>query len=121
MVAPDPVVATVPATPAIPAVPVLEHAFVYVAEADAAAFEAAFAEAELVISRSPGFGWLELHRGVERPGVYLLLVAWDSLDDHLVGFRGSDRFTRWRELIGPYFASPPDVEHVVAVVGRFGG
>jgi len=101
--------------------PVLEHAFVYVRQNDAAAFEQAFAQAKAVIATCPGFRWLELHRGVERPEVYLLLVAWETLEDHLVGFRGSDRFIRWRELIGPYFASAPDVEHVHPVVGRFTG
>ena len=100
---------------------VLEHAFISVDERDADAFEAAFAEAKKVIATSPGFRWVELHRGVERRGVRLLLVAWDSLDDHLVGFRGSDRFTRWRELIGPYFAADPDVEHFAPLVERFAG
>ncbi len=101
--------------------PVLEHAFIYVDERDALAFEAAFAEARKVIVTSPGFRWMELHHGVERPGVYLLLVGWDTLEAHLVGFRGSDRFGRWRELIGPYFASPPDVEHFTPAVERFAG
>ena len=107
--------------PDAPAGPVLEHAFISVADHDAAAFEAAFAEAKTVIATSPGFRWVELHRGVERPGVRLLLVAWDTLDDHLIGFRGSDRFTRWRELIGPYFAADPEVEHFVPLVERFTG
>jgi heme-degrading monooxygenase HmoA len=81
-------------------------------------FEAAFAQAKLVIAESPGFCWLELHRGVERPDTYLLLVCWESLQAHTVGFRGSDRFVRWRELIGPFFAGAPDVEHYVPVVVR---
>jgi heme-degrading monooxygenase HmoA len=101
--------------------PVLEHAFIYVNEPDATAFEAAFAEARKVIAAAPGFRWVELHRGVERPGVHLLLVGWDSLDDHVAGFRGSARFTRWRELIGPFFTADTDVEHFTAVADRFAG
>ena len=103
------------------AVTVLEHAFIHVDERHAPAFEAAFDQARKVIATSQGFRWLELHRGVERPGVHLLLVEWETLDDHLVGFRGSGLFTRWRELIGPYFASDPDVEHFAPVVERFAG
>jgi heme-degrading monooxygenase HmoA len=98
--------------------PVVEHASIYVSPDDARAFEEAFGQARLVIAQSPGFQWIELHRGVERPETYLLLVGWDSLEDHLDGFRGSDRFRRWRELIGPYFARDPDVEHVAPVVPR---
>ena len=36
----------------------------------------------------------EAHRGVEAPERYLLLVEWDTLDDHPVGFRQSEAFTR---------------------------
>jgi len=60
---------------------------------------------------------LSLHRGVEATDRYLLLVEWETLDDHIVGFRQSDRFTEWRALIGPFFESPPMVDHVEAVEG----
>lgn len=48
---------------------------------------------------------------IETPDRYLLLVEWETLDDHVVWFRQSDAFTRWRALIGPYFASPPVADH----------
>lgn len=75
------------------------------------AFEAALARARQVIGAAPGFVSLRLHRGIEGPEQYLLLVEWDTLDDHLVGFRQSDAFGAWRALIGPFFESPPDVVH----------
>ena len=100
---------------------VLEQAVIAIRPGTAAAFEAAMAEARLVIAASPGFVSLRLHRGIEAPERYLLLVEWETLDDHLVGFRESDRFTAWRTLIGPFFESPPDVVHfdlpLVAQVG----
>jgi hypothetical protein len=46
-----------------------------------------------------------------------LLVEWETLDDHLVGFRESERFSEWRSLIGPFFDSPPVVDHVEPVEG----
>jgi len=107
-------------TPAI-AGPVLERALITIRPGRESEFEAAFAEAKQVIASADGFGWLELHRGVEAPDVYLLLVCWQALEDHMQGFRESERFTRWRELIGPYFATPPDVQHYTPVVGRFTG
>ena len=90
---------------------VLEHAMIDVKAGMSGAFEAALDEASRVIAASPGFVSLRLHRGLETPDRYLLLVEWDSLDDHLVGFRESDAFVEWRSLIGPYFASPPEVVH----------
>jgi heme-degrading monooxygenase HmoA len=58
---------------------------------------------------------MELHRGVEDPNRYLLLVEWETLDDHMVGFRESEAFVEWRSLIGPYFVSPPVVDHYTTV------
>ena len=90
---------------------VLEHALITIRPGTAEAFEAAMAEARTVIGASPGFVSLRLHRGVETPDRYLLLVEWETMDDHVVGFRESDAFVAWRALIGPYFESPPDVVH----------
>ncbi|MFE2431148.1 antibiotic biosynthesis monooxygenase family protein [Streptomyces sp. NPDC059373] len=100
---------------------IVEHAELAVQAGREEEFEAAYQEARKVISQAEGFHWVELLRGVERPGVYLLLVGWDSVEAHNVGFRESERFLRWRELIGPFFASPPDVEHFDALGTRFSG
>lgn len=90
---------------------IVEHAEFTVAEADAAKFESAYAEARGLLAETEGFLWATLHRGLERPDSYLLLVGWESLEAHMVGFRESARFPRWRELIGPFFAAAPKVEH----------
>jgi heme-degrading monooxygenase HmoA len=54
-----------------------------------------------------------LHVGwcLERPNVYMFTIDWETLDDHLVGFRESEQFTQWRTLIGPHFDGPAVVEH----------
>jgi heme-degrading monooxygenase HmoA len=96
---------------------VLEHAVITVRDGASEEFEAALRQARTVIAASPGFMSLSLHRGVEAPNRYLLLVEWENLDDHIVGFRQSERFTEWRTLIGPYFDSPPSVDHVEPVAG----
>ncbi len=79
-------------------------------------FETAVAKARAAFGRSKGFHGFELHRSIEKPQRYRLLVKWDTVEDHTVGFRGSDNFTEWRGLVGPYFASPPEVEHTETVV-----
>jgi heme-degrading monooxygenase HmoA len=96
---------------------VLEHAVITIRDGASEAFEAALRQARTVIAGSPGFVSLSVHRGVEVPDRYLLLVEWESLDDHMVGFRQSERFAEWRSLIGPYFDSPPVVDHVQPVEG----
>ena len=48
---------------------------------------------------------------LERPNVYMFTIDWETLDDHLVGFRESEHFTQWRTLIGPHFDGPAVVEH----------
>ena len=94
---------------------VLEHALITIRPGTADDFEAALLRARPLIAGSHGFISLELHRGVELPNQYLLLVEWESVDDHLVGFRQSEAFPEWRALIGLYFASQPVGEHFVPV------
>jgi heme-degrading monooxygenase HmoA len=95
---------------------ILEQAIFAIKPGSEAEFEAAIEQAKEVISQASGFRSLKLLRGVEHPSSYLLLNEWDTVDDHMVGFRESDLFVRWRELIGPYFAAPPEVEHYGAPV-----
>ncbi|WP_131749428.1 antibiotic biosynthesis monooxygenase family protein [Frankia sp. Cppng1_Ct_nod] len=63
----------------------------------------------------PGCLSVRMTRGVETPSRFILLVEWENLDAHLVNFRESDRFTRWRAALGSFFAQPPTVEHATAV------
>lgn len=93
---------------------ILERASFSVIPGSEGEFEAAMEQAKDVISQADGFRSFRLQRGIENPSSFLLLVEWDTVEHHMVGFRESDRFTRWRELIGPYFAAAPEVEHFEA-------
>jgi heme-degrading monooxygenase HmoA len=94
---------------------IIERAMISVTPGSEADFEAAFAKAREVVAEADGFRSVRIARGVEQPSTYLLLIEWDSVEAHMQGFRESERFTRWRELIGPYFAEPPAVEHFAPV------
>jgi heme-degrading monooxygenase HmoA len=96
---------------------VLEHAVITVRPGSAHEFEDALLRARPIIAACHGFISLELHRGVEQAERYVLLVEWETLDDHVVGFRESDAFVQWRAVIGSYFESPPVVDHLVPVEG----
>jgi heme-degrading monooxygenase HmoA len=95
---------------------IVERAQLEILAGQEAAFEAAFVRAREIVAAADGVRAVSLGRGVESPSRYLLLVEWESLEAHTVGFRQSEQFTRWRELVGPYFASPPEVEHYEPVV-----
>jgi heme-degrading monooxygenase HmoA len=79
------------------------------------AFVDAYREAVAQLRASPGFRSARMTRGVESPTRFVLLVEWDDLQAHTVGFRESERFTRWRALIGPFFDGAPRVEHLTDV------
>ena len=94
---------------------VLERALFTVQPGREADFEQAFATARAQLTGSRGFRGGTLSRGVESPSTYLLLLEWDTLEDHTEGFRGSAAFTEWRRLLGPFFDGAPAVEHYVQV------
>jgi heme-degrading monooxygenase HmoA len=83
------------------------------------AFEKAVAAAAPFFREARGCLGLKLHRSVEFPSRYRLIVAWETVEDHTVGFRESAGFQQWRALAGPHFATPPRVEHVEVVLDAF--
>lgn len=64
-----------------------------------------------VITRARGFKGWKVNKGIESPERYLLQIFWETLEDHTVAFRGGPLFAEWRAIVGPFFASPPVVEH----------
>ena len=94
---------------------ITEHATLPVIPGREEEFEAAFASAKRLISASPGFGGLTLSRCIERPSAYLLLVEWETIDDHEVGFRGSPAYDVWRAELHHFYSPPATVEHYEVV------
>lgn len=91
---------------------VLEIARIGIDPDNAARFEAAVAEAAPHFRAAPGCRSFRLDRSVDRPGHYMLVVGWDSVAAHMIDFRASPGFQAWRALAGPFFVTPPDVDHV---------
>ena len=76
-----------------------------------AAFEQAMTEAMPLIAASDGFRGIEVLPCIESHGRYLLLVRWDSVAAHEEGFRGSDRYLRWKALLHHFYDPFPLVQH----------
>ncbi len=75
------------------------------------AFEQAVAEAAPHFQSAKGYISLNLEKCIEDPSIYRLVVEWETLDNHMVDFRGSEGFAAWRALASPHFAEPPHVVH----------
>ena len=95
---------------------ILEHACLDVVPGQERHFEAAFAQAQGIISSMAGFKSLRLERCLETPSRYLLLVEWDRLEDHTEGFRGSAEYQQWRQLLHHFYDPFPTVEHYEPLV-----
>lgn len=98
---------------------VYEIAEIDIKPGDEALFEAAVEKAAAQFKKSRGCRSLALHKVIERPSAYRLIVGWETVEDHTVAFRNSEEFQEWRRLAGPYFAAPPRVEHVTVVLKAF--
>lgn len=64
-----------------------------------------------VISKAKGFIGFKVQKGIENPNRYLLMIEWETLENHMVDFRESPDFSVWRSYVGPYFEKPPAMEH----------
>lgn len=74
-------------------------------------FEEAFNKASRIIESMDGYLSHELHRCIEAKGKYLLLVKWQSLEAHTIGFRNSPQYQEWKKLLHHFYDPFPEVEH----------
>lgn len=91
---------------------ILELADIRIHPGQQAAFDEAIQRGlSTVIRNAKGFQGFKVNKGMESPERYILQIFWETLEDHTVGFRESPAFAQWRAIVGPFFASPPVVEH----------
>ena len=94
---------------------VLEVAVLDVKSGFESDFETAFGTAQHIITGMDGYVSHQLQRCLEKRSRYILLVTWRTLEDHTVGFRGSDRYQEWRRMLHHFYDPFPEVEHYTAV------
>lgn len=94
---------------------VTEVADIQIAPGTELDFIAAYRSVHHVLATTPGCLAVRMTRCIESPSRFVLIVDWDQVASHENNFRGTERFTEWRAAIGPYFAEPPNVEHVETV------
>lgn len=81
-------------------------------------FQADFQQAQHIIAAMPGYLGHELQHCIEQPSRYLLLVHWQTLEDHVQGFRQSPQYQQWKTLLHHYYDPFPTVEHYAAVFSQ---
>lgn len=91
---------------------ILELADIRIQPGKQAEFDAAIVRGvETVIAKAKGYRGHKVNKGVETPERYILMIFWNTVENHTVDFRQSPAFQQWRAIVGPFFAGAPSVEH----------
>jgi heme-degrading monooxygenase HmoA len=94
---------------------ILEAAMLNVKKGQEEEFEQIFKEASTIISSMDGYIAHDLKRCLEVKGKYILLVQWKTLEDNTIGFRQSNEYQRWKQLLHHFYDPFPVVEHFESV------
>ncbi len=97
---------------------ILEVAILYVKAGEEEQFEEDFKVAGQYISAVEGYVGHTLKKCIEQNNKYILLVDWEKLEDHTIGFRTSEQYQEWRKLLHHYYDPFPVVEHYEAVLSN---
>jgi heme-degrading monooxygenase HmoA len=90
---------------------ILEVVILDVISGSEAEFESVFVQASPIIASMDGYISHQLQHCIEAPNRYLLLVQWETLEAHTVGFRGSEKYQEWRRLLHHFYNPFPVVQH----------
>ncbi len=90
---------------------ILEVAILHIKKGFSKGFEANFEKAEKIISSMKGYISHQLKKCIEEEDKYILLVNWETIEDHEIGFRKSDEYQDWRALLHNFYEPFPTVEH----------
>ena len=74
-------------------------------------FELAFEEAQIILSSMSGYKSHQFQKCIEKPNRYILLVNWETLEDHTVGFRKSAVYQEYRSMLIQYYEPGATMEH----------
>ena len=78
-------------------------------------FEAAFTLPQAIISSMKGSVSHQSQKCLDKPNRYILMVGWESLEDHSHGFRGSPEYQEWRRPLHHFYDALAEVEQYEVV------
>ncbi len=95
---------------------ILEVAILNVIPEETEAFEKAFNKAQGIISSMKGYVSHDLQKCIEDENQYILLVNWETIEDHEIGFRQSEEYQEWKKLLHHFYDPFPTVQHYKSVL-----
>lgn len=90
---------------------ILEVAVLQIKKGMNSEFEQNLKKASLIISRMKGYINHQLKKCIEKENQYILLVNWETLEDHEIGFRKSEQYKEWKTLLHHFYEPFPEVLH----------
>ena len=96
---------------------IIEHAWLPVTPGREEQFAASICAALSIIEAAPGCHGADVRRQIENPSTFLLVVRWNSVEDHM-NFRASESFETWRSNTHPFYESPATVTHFSEILAR---
>ena len=90
---------------------ILEVAILIIKKELSEEYEDAFKKAESIISSMKGYISHQLKKCIEEDNKYILLVNWETLEDHEIGFRKSEEYNIWKKMLHHFYEPFPKVEH----------
>ncbi|WP_024769954.1 antibiotic biosynthesis monooxygenase family protein [Aquimarina macrocephali] len=95
---------------------ILEQAILYIKSGESEAFEQAFNEAQKIISAMKGYIRHDVLKCIEENDKYVLLVEWETIEDHETGFRKSEEYKEWKKLLHHFYDPFPMVQHYASIL-----
>ncbi|MDY8137029.1 antibiotic biosynthesis monooxygenase [Aquimarina sp. 2201CG5-10] len=95
---------------------ILEQAVLNIKPGESIAFEQAFKKAQKIISSRQGYIRHDVLKCIEEDDKYLLIVEWETIEDHEIGFRKSKEYQEWKKLLHHFYDPFPLVQHYESVL-----
>ncbi len=95
---------------------ILEQAILNIKPDQSKTFEETFKEAQKIISSMKGYIRHDVLKCIEEKDKYMLLVEWETLEDHEIGFRKSAEYQDWKKLLHHFYDPFPVVQHYESVL-----
>lgn len=90
---------------------VLEVAILNVKKGLSEEFEQSFEHASCIIASMKGYLSHDLKKCIEIESQYILLVNWETKEDHEIGFRKSSEYQDWKKMLHHFYEPFPEVFH----------
>lgn len=94
---------------------ILQSSMLSVKPGMASEFESSFRKTQELLAGTRGYISHELHKCVEQEGRYMLLVQWQSIGDHVVGFMGSPARADWQSALQDFYEREPESDHYIRI------